>query len=74
MRTIIIYSDESKGMEAVVQALSSSIQAMGHEVHQVKAEKSARAESLFLYDLGEANFLNHLPLILRNVPAWRVEK
>lgn len=51
MRTIIIYSGESKGMEAVVQALSSSIQAMGHEVHQVKAEKSARAESLFLYDL-----------------------
>ncbi len=51
MRVIIIYSGESKSMEAVVQAISSSIQAMGHEVQQVKAEKSARIESLFLYDL-----------------------
>ncbi len=51
MRVIIIYSDESKSMEAIVQAMGSSIQAMGHEVQQVKAEKSARIESLFLYDL-----------------------
>jgi menaquinone-dependent protoporphyrinogen IX oxidase len=51
LRAIIIYSGESKGMEAVVQALFASIQAMGHEARQVKAEKSARTESLFLYDL-----------------------
>lgn len=38
-------------MEAVVQAITSSIEAMGHEVREVKAEKSARIESLFLYDL-----------------------
>lgn len=51
MRAIIIYSGKSKSMEAIVQALSSSIQAMGHEVQQVRAEKSTRVESLFLYDL-----------------------
>ncbi len=51
MRVIIIYSGESKSMEAVVQAITSSIEAMGHEVREVKAEKSARIESLFLYDL-----------------------
>jgi len=51
LRVIIIYSGESKSMEAIVQAMGSSIQAMGHEVQQVKAEKSARIESLFLYDL-----------------------
>lgn len=38
-------------MEAVIQAITSSIEAMGHEVREMKAEKSARIESLFLYDL-----------------------
>jgi hypothetical protein len=31
--------------------MGSSIQTMGHEVQKVRAEKSTRVESLFLYDL-----------------------
>lgn len=51
MKVMIIYSSETKSMEAVARAISSSTQAMGHEVRQVKAEKSTQAESLFAYDL-----------------------
>ena len=51
MRALIIYSGQSKRMQAIVKAISSAIQSKGDEVKEVKAERGGGVTSLFIYDL-----------------------
>ena len=51
MRTLIIYSGQSRRIQAIVKAISSAIQSKGDEVKEVKAERGGGLTSLFIYDL-----------------------
>lgn len=51
MRIAIIYPGESRRMEAIAGAISSSSQDAGHEVEQIKIGRGMRRKSLFPYDL-----------------------
>ena len=51
MRVLIVYSGQSRRMQAIVKAISSTIQSKGDEVKEVKAERGGGLTSLFIYDL-----------------------
>lgn len=51
MRTILIYSSQSKKFDMLVEAISSSLQRLGNQVKKVKVEEEQRPVSLFAYDL-----------------------
>ena len=52
MRALIVYSGQSRRIQAIVEAISSVIQSKGDEVKEVKAERGSGATtSLFIYDL-----------------------
>lgn len=51
MRALIVYSGQSRRMQAIIKAISSTIQSKGDEVKEVKAERGGEVTSLFIYDL-----------------------
>lgn len=51
MRALIVYSGQSRRMQAIIKAISSTIQNKGDEVKEVKAERGGEVTSLFIYDL-----------------------
>ncbi len=51
MRIAIIFPSESRNMEAIAGAISSSSKDAGHEVEQIKVGRGVRRKSLFPYDL-----------------------
>jgi len=51
LRIAIIYPGESRSMEVIAGAISSSSKGAGHEVEQIKIGRGMRIKSLFPYDL-----------------------
>ncbi|GAF96046.1 unnamed protein product, partial [marine sediment metagenome] len=51
MRALIIYSEHTRKMRAIVQAISSAIRKGGNDVDEVRVGRGESITSLYVYDL-----------------------
>ncbi|HDZ49696.1 MAG TPA: hypothetical protein ENH69_00570, partial [Candidatus Aerophobetes bacterium] len=51
MRALIIYSEHTRKMKAIVQAISSGIRKGGNDVDEAKVGQGQSITSLYVYDL-----------------------